>query len=55
MLHSFFLIPQQSPGNYPSFCFLLILLGGQPEQDSPKFDRFSFFVGYKKVRLSGRD
>ena len=43
IFHSFFLIPLQSWGTYPSFRFLSILLCGQPKQQSPQFSKFSFF------------
>ena len=44
MFHSFFLIPQQGWGTYPSFHFLSVLFCGQPIQQSLQFCKFSFFL-----------
>ena len=46
MFHSFFSIPLQGRGIYPSFHFISILLCGQPGQQSPRFCKFSYFFCY---------
>ena len=43
MFHSFFLIPWQGRGTYPSFHFISVLFCGQPGQQSRQFCKFSFF------------
>ena len=51
-----FSIPKQGLGTYFSFHFHLILLCGQPGQQSLQFCKFSFFfVNYSKVWSSGWD
>ena len=43
MFHSFFSIPKQGRGTYPSFHILSVLFCGQPGQQSRQFCKFSFF------------
>ena len=44
MFHSFFSIPLQGPGNYPSFRILSISFCSPPGQQSPQFCKFSLFL-----------
>ena len=44
MFHSFFSIPYQDPGTYPSFDFLSVLFCGQPGRQSRQFCKFSLFL-----------
>ena len=44
MFHSFFSIPYQGPGTYPSFHILSVLFCGQPGQQSRLFRKFSFLL-----------
>ena len=44
LFHSFFSIPLQGRGIYPSFHVLSVLFCGQPGQQSPQFCKFSFML-----------
>ena len=44
MFNSFFLIPEQGLGTYPSFPILSVLYWGQPGQQSRLFCKFSFVL-----------
>ena len=44
--HGFYNSPSKDLGTYLSFCFLSILLWGQPGQQSRQFDKYFFFFSF---------